>query len=82
MPQRVSVCNLNHAWYSDKMLGFVPQLNLQFSDNLERFDPILSPEEIKKSLHSSFIFVLLPFLKKKFPIISPFKSSFTLQNGK
>ena len=28
MPQRVSVCNLNHAWYSDKMLGFVPQLNL------------------------------------------------------
>jgi len=37
----------------------------------------------RKKLAFFFIFVLSSFLKKKqFPIISPFKRSLTLQNGK
>jgi len=41
------------------------------------------PRRNQKKLAFFFIFVLLSFLKKKqFPIISPFKRSLTLQNGK
>jgi len=41
------------------------------------------PRRNQKKFAFFFIFVLLSFLKKKqFPIISPFKRSLTLQNGK
>jgi len=41
------------------------------------------PRKNRKKLAFFFIFVLSSFLKKKqFPIISPFKRSLTLQNGK
>jgi len=41
------------------------------------------PRKTRKKLAFFFIFVLLSFIKKKqFPIISTFKRSLTLQNGK
>jgi len=45
--------------------------------------PRYFPRKNRKKLAFFFIFVLSSFLKKKqFPIISPFKRSLTLQNGK
>jgi len=57
-------------------LSFKNLLKHLFSDRLERFAPVLSPEKTKKSLHSSSFLYYHPFLRE-----GNFLSSLQLPHG-